>query len=70
VLHLEELSFEPSGDRDADTVRLTARMSERLEAAIREVPEQWVWLHDRWKRRPTPDENPAADLDLNTAAPS
>jgi KDO2-lipid IV(A) lauroyltransferase len=35
---------------DAD--ELTARMTAQLEAAIRETPEQWTWMHKRWKTRP------------------
>jgi KDO2-lipid IV(A) lauroyltransferase len=31
---------------------LTAYMTAQLEAAIRETPEQWFWMHRRWKTRP------------------
>ncbi|GAB4184975.1 MAG: lysophospholipid acyltransferase family protein [Geothermobacteraceae bacterium] len=37
--------FLPSGDDTADTQRLTAL----LEEEIRRCPEQWFWVHDRWK---------------------
>lgn len=35
---------------DADS--LTAHMTRRLESAIRETPEQWFWMHRRWKTSP------------------
>ena len=43
---------EPTGDRAADAWRLTARMTSVIEAQIREQPELWCWLHNRWKLQP------------------
>jgi KDO2-lipid IV(A) lauroyltransferase len=37
--------------RDTDPVELTAIMTRAIEEQIRRVPEQWVWMHERWKRR-------------------
>ena len=33
-------------------VELTARCTMAIEAAIRETPDQWLWVHDRWRTRP------------------
>jgi Kdo2-lipid IVA lauroyltransferase/acyltransferase len=33
---------------------LTAQMTAEIEAAVRAAPEQWVWMHRRWKS-PPPD---------------
>jgi len=41
--------------RDDDPVALTARITADIEAQIRRQPEQWVWLHDRWRERPKYD---------------
>lgn len=38
--------------RDDDPVELTARVTREIEAQIRRAPEQWVWMHERWKERP------------------
>jgi KDO2-lipid IV(A) lauroyltransferase len=38
--------------RDDDPVELTARLTRIVEDQIRRVPEQWVWMHDRWRERP------------------
>ena len=37
-----------SGDVQQDTERIHAA----LECAIREYPDQWLWIHRRWKTRP------------------
>lgn len=34
----------------ADVAALTARYSEVTEAAIRRELDQWLWMHDRWRR--------------------
>jgi KDO2-lipid IV(A) lauroyltransferase len=44
-------------DREAAVRELTALCAERVEAAIRRAPEQWLWMHDRWRTRP-PEERP------------
>lgn len=38
----------PSGDALADTTR----MNREIEAVVREIPEQYFWLHKRFKTRP------------------
>ena len=52
------LRFEPpvelvrTGDTERDVRENTARFAKILEEIIRQHPEQWVWLHARWKNRP------------------
>ncbi|MGH7311813.1 MAG: lysophospholipid acyltransferase family protein [Candidatus Rokuibacteriota bacterium] len=41
-----------TGDREAAVAELTGRCTEVIEAAIREAPEQWLWMHNRWRTRP------------------
>lgn len=38
--------------RDDDPAEITARYTRVIEEQIRRVPEQWVWMHDRWRDRP------------------
>ena len=38
----------PTGDVEADT----RRMNEFIEARVREMPEQYYWVHKRFKSRP------------------
>jgi KDO2-lipid IV(A) lauroyltransferase len=35
-----------------DAARDTATLQARLEEVVREYPDQWLWLHRRWKTRP------------------
>lgn len=37
---------------DDDVQRLTQAYTARLEALIREAPDQWLWHHRRWRSRP------------------
>lgn len=57
-ISMEEVPCPPHPDREAAALDLTARLSERIEAAIRRAPEQWVWMHQRWKTRPPAEVAP------------
>lgn len=47
---------EPTGNRVEDVRRLTAAITHAIELQIRERPELWCWLHNRWKRQPEGEE--------------
>jgi KDO2-lipid IV(A) lauroyltransferase len=44
--------IQPTGDRHKDIVEVMGLINARLEARVRLHPEQWLWLHDRWKATP------------------
>ena len=44
--------------RGDDPIALTERMTRVIEDLIRQYPEQWVWMHDRWRERPQWDVTP------------
>jgi KDO2-lipid IV(A) lauroyltransferase len=48
----EALELVRTGDAEADTVANTALFTGAIESYIREYPEQWLWMHRRWKTRP------------------
>jgi KDO2-lipid IV(A) lauroyltransferase len=52
TMRLEPVPFDRSGDPEMAIWRGTAAFTSRLEAAIREHPEQYLWQHRRWKTRP------------------
>jgi len=41
-----------TGDRAARIGVSTARYTAAIEGYVRRYPEQWFWVHDRWKRAP------------------
>jgi Kdo2-lipid IVA lauroyltransferase/acyltransferase len=57
------LRFDPAvpltrtGCEEADIVDNTARFTEVVEGYVRAHPDQWLWVHKRWKTRP-PGERP------------
>ncbi len=59
VVHIDPvIESRPTGDREADVLRLTADCTAVVERWARSTPEQWLWMHRRWKTRPP--EGPAA----------
>jgi Kdo2-lipid IVA lauroyltransferase/acyltransferase len=57
------LRFEPAvelirtGDESADVRSSTAKFMKVIEDFVRAHPDQWIWVHKRWKTRP-PGEEP------------
>jgi len=52
------LRFEPAvelartGDEELDVIENTARFTKTIEDYVRAYPDQWLWVHKRWKTRP------------------
>ncbi|MFL6373447.1 MAG: lysophospholipid acyltransferase family protein [Pyrinomonadaceae bacterium] len=41
-----------TGDRKQDIIDTTAAYTLEIEKLIRQYPDQWMWIHNRWKTRP------------------
>ncbi len=58
VLRKYRLRFDPpvklvrTGDDEADIVTNTQAFTKIIEDYVRRYPEQWLWVHRRWKTRP------------------
>jgi len=53
ILKIDEpLQFESAGDETEDVRRLTQLFTSVVEKYVRQYPDQWLWIHRRWKTRP------------------
>ena len=50
--HRYVLKFYPAVELSGDAALDTQRVQAAVEGAIRENPDQWLWIHRRWKTRP------------------
>ena len=48
----EEIALEVTRDSERDAIANTRRFTAVLEEYVRRYPEQWLWMHRRWKTRP------------------
>lgn len=57
------LGFEPAvalvrtGDEEADVRENTQRFTQVIERYVRAYPDQWLWVHKRWKTRPSGEKS-------------
>jgi KDO2-lipid IV(A) lauroyltransferase len=49
---LPEIPLVSTGDEEADMITNTQNYTRFIETQIRKYPEQWVWMHERWKTKP------------------
>ncbi|HRG10815.1 MAG TPA: lysophospholipid acyltransferase family protein, partial [Cyclobacteriaceae bacterium] len=49
---LPEIPLVITGDEETDLVVNTQNFTNVTEQIVREHPEQWVWMHERWKTKP------------------
>jgi Kdo2-lipid IVA lauroyltransferase/acyltransferase len=58
VLRKYRLRFDPpvelvrTGNDEADILANTAKFTQKIEEFVRKYPDQWLWVHRRWKTRP------------------
>lgn len=51
-----EVEVADTGDREKDAAVNTARFAKVVEQMVRRHPEEWFWVHNRWKTRPGPGD--------------
>ena len=46
------LALKRTGVKEKELVINTQKFTKLIESYIRQYPEQWIWMHERWKTRP------------------
>ena len=46
-----------TGDTEHDVIENTQRFAKVIEGIVRKYPDQWVWVHARWKIRPAGEKD-------------
>lgn len=57
------LAIERTGDEEQDVRRLTEKFTKVVEEQIRRTPDQWLWIHKRWRTQPKGQKNYYAALE-------
>jgi KDO2-lipid IV(A) lauroyltransferase len=50
---LSSFDIPQTGDREADILEALGKCNRALEELINLDPTQWIWIHDRWKSKPS-----------------
>jgi KDO2-lipid IV(A) lauroyltransferase len=51
-VHVEkEIEFPQTKNREQDVMEVVRKYTEVIESYVRAYPDQWVWMHERWKTR-------------------
>ena len=54
---VDDIEWIARDDADEEVLVNTANFARRIEEYVRRYPDQWLWVHRRWKTRP-PGEPP------------
>jgi KDO2-lipid IV(A) lauroyltransferase len=58
-VHAEkEIQVRSGGDKEKNVVEAVRQFTEVIEKYVRAYPDQWVWMHRRWKTRPPGEAKP------------
>jgi len=61
-----EISLIRTGDKEIDVQKNTQLFTEAIERYVREYPDHWLWVHQRWKTRPWQAKRMKGAIELST----
>lgn len=53
IIIKDDISVTPSSDMKRDIHEISQRFANMLESYVNKYPDQWLWLHKRWKSTPS-----------------
>jgi lauroyl/myristoyl acyltransferase len=56
----QEVELVRTGDREQDILVNTQNFTRIVEATVRQYPDQWLWVHQRWKTTMIKETHPGA----------
>jgi KDO2-lipid IV(A) lauroyltransferase len=57
---LPPVTWEATDDKEQEVREITTRLTKVIEGQVRAEPDQWFWIHNRWKRKPKAKRAPGA----------
>ena len=54
-INFQRIPFELTGNQEKDIMEVAQQITSALEKVIRQYPEQYFWMHRRWRARPIQD---------------
>lgn len=54
--------LERTGDKEADLLAGVTRVNAAVEQLVRQAPDQYLWIHDRYRTQPSPGVPPGEDV--------
>ena len=58
VVYLPEIEIKRSDNLERDVITYTKKFTSIIESFVRDHPEQWFWMHRRWKTMPLNENSP------------
>lgn len=56
IIYEKEVELPNTGDRQKDVQELTQKCTSLIEQYVRKYPHLWMWMHQRWRTKPTQDQ--------------
>ena len=63
----QHVAVELTADKAADLLAGVTRVNAAVEQLVRQAPDQYLWIHDRYRTQPSPGDQPAVSRSSKSA---